>query len=114
MAETNGWAEAAKWLGGLGAAFAAVRSYFKARNTNHADRILRLERESREDRRVMSEVRTQMEELDIRVGSTERRTRQLEVNANDLDREVRDNLQRMIEQIDRRLHHQPREQPEQR
>ena len=114
MPEQQAWQEAGKWVAGLLAFIASIRAYFKARNTNHADRILRLERESREDRRVMSEVREQMEELDIRVGSTERRTRQLEVNANDLDREVRDNLQRMIEQIDRRLHHQPREQPEQR
>ena len=59
----------------------------------------------------MSDVRQQMAEMtsnvDIRLGSTERRVRQLEVNANDLDRMVRDNLQRMIEQIDRRLHNDP-------
>ena len=67
----------------------------------------------------MSDVRQQMQDMasnvDIRLGSTERRVRQLEVNSNDLDRMVRDNLQRMIEQIDRRLHNDPLprwEQPE--
>lgn len=106
-----GWTDALKWLGGIAAGVGGIRAYFKARNTNHADRIARLERIRREDLQVMAEVKERLQDMasnvDIRLGSTERRVRQLEVNANDLDRMVRDNLQRMIEQIDRRLHNDP-------
>ena len=117
--QQTGWTDALKWLGGFAAFLGSFRAYWKARNTNHADRITRLERIRREDLQVMSDVRQQMQDMasnvDIRLGSTERRVRQLEVNSNDLDRMVRDNLQRMIEQIDRRLHNDPLprwEQPE--
>ena len=117
--QSNAWDTAAKGLGGILAFIGSAWAYFKARNTNHSDRITRLERIRREDLQVMADVRQQMAEMtssvDIRLGSTERRVRQLEVNANDLDRMVRDNLQRMIEQIDRRLHNDPLprwEQPE--
>ena len=117
--QQSGWVVALKWLGGSGLFAGLWKLFQKARNTNHADRITRLERIRREDLQVMADVRQQMAEMtsnvDIRLGSTERRVRQLEVNANDLDRMVRDNLQRMIEQIDRRLHNDslPRwEQPE--
>lgn len=98
-----------KYLGGAAAAIVsattAVRLFFRARNGGQSDRITQLELGRREDRRVMADLRRQMEETQITLQSTERRVRQVEVNQYDLDREVRDNLQRMIEQIDRRLSH---------
>ena len=111
MDQASGWSDAIKGLGGIAAFVGSAWAYWKARNTNHADRINRLERIRREDLQVMADVKQQMLDMasnvDIRLGSSERRIRQLEVNANDLDRMVRDNLQRMIEQIDRRLRNDP-------
>jgi len=120
--QSTDWAAAAKWLGGLVAGLGGIRAYFKARNTNYADRIARLERTRREDLQAMSEVRAQAEELNIRVSSIETRTRRLEVGHTDLERVLRDELgalnegtQRLMDLMDRRMRHDAatfREQPE--
>ena len=110
------WGDAAKWLGGLGAAAAAFRSYLRARNTNHADRISRLERQRREDERTMESVKSEIEELkdrmDIALASTNRRVLSMETNMRDTEREIRDSLQSIVETLNRRLHGEPREKPE--
>ncbi len=118
MAETSGWEEAAKWLAGLAAGLGGIRAYFKARNTNHADRIARLERQRREDERTMEAVKSEIEELkdrmDIALASTNRRMTVMETNSRDTEREIRDSLQSIVETLNRRLHGDPprREQPE--
>ena len=77
-------------MAGLG----GIRAYFKARNTNHADRIARLERQRREDERTMEAVKSEIEELrdrmDIALASTNRRIMNVETNMRDTEREVRD------------------------
>ena len=117
--QASGWDNAPKIVGTIVASIGSLWAYWKARNINHADRISKLERLRRDDLQVMADVKQQMLEMtsnvDIRLGSNERRIRKLEVDANDLDRMVRDSLQRMIDQIDRRLHGDgmPRTQQEQ-
>ena len=112
-----GWTEAAKWLGGLAAGVGGLRAYFKARNTNHADRIARLERQRREDERTMEAVKSEIEELrdrmDIALASTNRRIMNVETNMRDTEREVRDALQSVVETLNRRLHADPTRQQEQ-
>ena len=113
-----GWEEAIKWLGGLAAGFGGIRAYYKARNTNHADRIARLERQRREDESTMQAVKSEIEELkdrmDIALASTNRRVLTMETNMRDTEREIRDSLQSIVETLNRRLHGEPvtRQQPE--
>ena len=118
MPEQAGWEEAAKWLAGITAGIGGIRAYFKARNTNHADRIARLERQAREDERTMATVKSEIEDLearmDIALGSTHRRVLAVETNLRDTEREIRDSLQNIVETLNRRLHGDPvtRQQPE--
>ncbi len=106
-----GWEEAVKWLAGLAAGLGGIRAYFKARNTNHADRIARLERQRREDERTMEAVKSEIEELkdrmDIALASTNRRMTVMETNSRDTEREIRDSLQQIVETLNRRLHADP-------
>jgi len=106
-----GWADAGKWVAGVGAFVASLRAYWKARNTNHSDRIQRLERQAREDERTMAAVKSELEELsermDIAINSTNRRVLNLETNLRDTDREIRDSLQKIVETLNRRLHGDP-------
>jgi len=112
-----GWTEAAKWLGGLLAGVGSLKYYWKSRNTNHADRIARLERQRREDERTMEAVKSEIEELrdrmDIALASTNRRIMNVETNMRDTEREVRDALQSVVETLNRRLHADPTRQQEQ-
>lgn len=115
--QSTGWAEAAKWLGGLAASVGGIRAYLKARNTNHADRIARLERVRREDERTMEAVKSEIEELkdrmDIALASTNRRVLSMETNMRDTEREIRDSLQSIVETLNRRLHADPTRQQDQ-
>jgi chromosome segregation ATPase len=108
MADQAYWTEAGKWVAGIAAFGASVRAYWRARNTNHADRIARLERIRREDERTMAEVKANIEDLaermDIALSSTNRRIMNIETNLRDTDREIRDSLQKIIETLNRRLH----------
>ncbi len=103
-----GWAEAGKWLAGAGAFVASLRALWKHRNSTHAERILRLERQAREDERVMSQVKSEIEDLsdrmEIALASTNRRVLNIETNLRDTEREIRDSLQNIVETLNRRLH----------
>src|SRR6185295_16703174 len=116
MPEQQAWQEAGKWVAGLLAFIASIRAYFRARNTNHSDRIARLEHQRREDERTMEAVKSEIEELkdrmDIALASTNRRVLNVETNMRDSEREIRDVLQGVVETLNRRLHADPtRQQP---
>jgi len=102
-----GWSEAAKWLGGLGAAAAAVRSYFRARNVNHSDRIVRLERQNMEMRRVMNNAVEELQGLastvDIDRGDNHRRFQRVEGDLRTLKRETRDKLLEIADTLGEQL-----------
>ncbi len=51
----------------------------------------------------MAELKRQLEDMQVTLSSTENRVRRVEVSQYDLERELRDDLKRMIEKIDRRL-----------
>ncbi len=115
------WVDTAKtigeWIVGVGIGIGSLFSYNRARNTNHSDRIQRLERQAREDVRFMAQVKTDIEELaarmEIAMSSNTRRIMAVETNLRDTDREIRDSLQHIVETLNRRLRGDlPREQPE--
>lgn len=102
------WDEAGKWVAGAGAFVASLRALWKHRNSTHAERILRLEHQAREDERVMSQVKSEIEELsdrmEVALASTNRRVLNIETNLRDTEREIRDSLQNIVETLNRRLH----------
>ena len=94
------WMETAKtvgeWVAGLGLSSAAVRAYRKASNANHLERIIRVENQNKELRRVMNEAVEQLQELastvDIDRGDTHRRFQRVEADLRETKRIYREKL----------------------
>jgi hypothetical protein len=96
MGEQTGWLEAGKWVGGVLTFIGAIKAYFKTRNVNHADRIIRLEHQNRELRRLMTEAGEQLNELastvDIDRGDNGRRFQRIEGDLRETKRIYREKL----------------------
>jgi hypothetical protein len=116
--QANGWQEAGKWIAGVGAFIASIRAYFRARNVNHADRIVRLEHQNKELRRVMNDAVEQLNELastvDIDRGVTDRRFQRVEGDLRETKRIYREKLLEIADALVSPLHNGSGQQPEQR
>ncbi len=109
--QSTAWDTAARGVAGVLAFIGTVWAYVKSRNTNHAERIGRLERQLHDRERTMDAVKTEIEELrdrmDIALASTNRRVMNMETNMRDTEREIRDSLQSIVEMLNRKLHVEP-------
>lgn len=112
--QQESWIKVSEW-GGLATLLSlGVRFYQKARNTGQADRISKLEHQARvavdarrEDQRVMEDIRGNLQEVDskftTRLRSHGNRIDALEIGQSDMDRDIRDELAKMVEKLNRRL-----------
>ena len=104
-----GWGDAIKWLGGIAASVGAIRTYFKARNVNHSDRIVRLEHQNKELRRLMMEAGEQLQELastvDLDRSETGRRFQRIEGDLRETKRIYREKLLEIADALVSPVHH---------
>jgi len=105
--DQSAWIAVAKWIGGSVSFAGLYKLFSKARSINHTDRIIRVENQNKELRRVMNQAVEQLNELastvDIDRGDSHRRFQRVESDIRTIRRETRDKLLEIADTLGEQL-----------